>query len=163
MKKRKFNALDLAILLVIVAVLALGGWKLLGKGQQQSTETAEVEIVYTASVHEVRDVTARQFHVGDGIYDITTDAFMGTITDVEVVPYMVPESDSQGNPIMVPMTGYYTVNMVVAAPCIERENGYFLSDLVELKVGSSQQIYSKYVHPECEISGILSVGGEALK
>lgn len=162
MKKRKFNALDLAVALVLVAAVALGGWKLLGKGQQQSTVTAEVEIVYTASVHEVRDVTARQFHVGDRIYDITTDAYMGTITQVEIVPYMVPESDSQGEALMVPMTGYYTVNMVVSAPCIERENGYFLSDLVELKCGSSQQIYSKYVHPECEISGILSVGGEAV-
>ena len=160
--KKKFNVVDLLILLVILAAVVLAGWKLLGRSRNRSTETEDQEIVYTASYREVRRFTAQQFHEGDRIFDDTTDTYMGTIEKVEVKPYTTVETDLQGQGIRVEKTGYYTVEVTVRCPGLERENGYFLSGLVELKSGSILLTYTKYVRSELQFDRIVSVGGESI-
>ena len=161
--KKKWNALDVILLLLLLAVLAAGGYKLLSNAKNRSVQTDNQEIVYTASFNDVRGFTADVIHVGDRLYDNTTGAYMGTITAVEAEPFRTAESDSQGQVILAEKSGYYSVHVTVACPGLEKDDGYFLSDLVELKAGGIVLTYSKYFRSDCQFESIVSIGGVPFK
>ena len=85
MAKRRPNIIDLLILVVVVALVAVGVYKFGVVNQKESAGvTAEAsKVTYTAFIDDVRMATVNALHVGDTMYDAKTNTYIGTITDVQ--------------------------------------------------------------------------------
>ena len=103
MAKRRPNIIDLLILVVVVALVAVGVYKFGVVNQKESAGvTAEAsKVTYTAFIDDVRMATVNALHVGDTMYDAKTNTYIGTITDVQYAPKMKNVIDNSGNTILV--------------------------------------------------------------
>ena len=153
---KKLNKLDIFIIAVVVIAVILGVYKLGYVNRQKGTgSTASyVDVEYKAIVEEVRKPTVDALHEGDKLFDDTTDTPIGVITAVEASPYLTTELTSDGRVVQSEKPGYYIVELTVSASMIEKENGYFLGGVVELKANSKFKVYTKYAEPTIQISEI---------
>lgn len=127
---------DLLILVVVVALVAVGVYKFGVVNQKESAGvTAEAsKVTYTAFIDDVRMATVNaMFRMG---IPCTTQKqiLIGTITDVQYAPKMKNVIDNSGNTILVEYPEYYGVTLTLEGNIIEKEDGYFAEGTVELKV-----------------------------
>ena len=98
--------------------------------------------------------TVEAFHVGDNVYDKKTNALMGEITNVEHTPYKEAVVNNKGELVLREKPDYYTVKVTVKAPILEKDDGYFVSGVVELKRNGKTDVYTKFVEPKVSILDI---------
>ncbi|WP_283122895.1 DUF4330 family protein [Anaerotignum lactatifermentans] len=156
MAKRRPNIIDLLILVVVVALVAVWVYKFGVVNQKESAGvTAEAsKVTYTAFIDDVRMATVNALHVGDTMYDAKTNTYIGTITDVQYAPKMKNVIDNSGNTILVEYPEYYGVTLTLEGNIIEKEDGYFAEGTVELKANSEMEVYTKYAQPKMKVTSI---------
>ena len=141
---------------LIVAVLLLRKFAFPEKAD--SSETEMVEMSYTIRLEKVRSFTLGSLHQGDRFYDGTVDAFVGEVEKIESEAYCETRINEQGETVQVEVPGYYTVLLTLRGEGLDKEDGYYLSGLVELKSGSKFLMYSKYIELEGEVCSIALAG-----
>lgn len=117
----------------------------------------ETELTYRVRISDVRDFTAQALHVGDRVYDQSTGALLGAITEMEVGPYYVYEMDGEGNGVRVEKDGRCQILLTLDGRCTETDNSYFIDGRNELKVGAELVMATKYVKCEMRYHELLSV------
>ena len=80
-KKRKFNILDLIIIVVFVLAVCFVGAKLLHIGEKD-TPLQKFRITYYEE--ECPDFVPEHTHVGDALLDGKENLYLGTVTNIEV-------------------------------------------------------------------------------
>lgn len=156
MAKRKPNLIDLIILLVIVALCGAAVYKFGTVNRNEAAGVADAEelTAYTAFIDEVRQPTVDALHVGDSIYDEKTGICIGTITEVAAVPYERSVLAADGTAMQVEYPDYYSVTLTIEGPVLEKDEGYFIGGVVELKVNSEMNTVTKYAMPVIKVTRI---------
>lgn len=109
----------------------------------------DTQLLYTVQVSDVREFTANGFRVGDRLYDKTTGAVLGTITDIAVEPYYVYEMGADGTGVRVAKGDRCEIILTLDGRCTETDNSYYIDGRCELKVGAELTVTTKFVN--CEI------------
>ena len=156
MAKRKPNIVDILIIVVIIALAGLAVFKFGVVNKQEATgvdAAAETRTV-TAFIDEVRMPTVNALHEGDKIFDEKTGICIGTITGVSHKPYMKGVIAADGSVKQVEYPDYYSVSLTIEGPVVEKEEGYFVEGVVELKTNSEMNVVTKYAKPVIKVTGI---------
>ena len=156
MAKRKPNIVDILIIVVIIALAGLAVFKFGVVNKQEATgvdAAAETRTV-TAFIDEVRMPTVNALHKGDKIFDEKTGICIGTITEVSHAPYMIGVFAADGSVKQVEYPDYYSVSLTIEGPVVEKEEGYFVEGVVELKTNSEMNTVTKYAKPVIKVTSI---------
>ena len=156
MAKRKPNIVDILIIVVIVALAALAVFKFGVVNKQESTGVGDAaeQRIYTAFIDEVRMPTVNALHEGDKIFDEKTGICLGTIKEVNYEPYMKGVIAADGSVKQVEYPDYYSIDLTIEGPVIEKEEGYFIEGVVELKTNSEMNTVTKYAKPVIKVTSI---------
>lgn len=155
MKKRKFNFVDLIVVIAIIGLLAGMVYKFgfLNKENKIAADTIENR-QFEMYVSGVRQVTIDGVHVGDKFYDEKTGTYLGEVKEVSVSPYTTMMLTKDGEYKKAEKIGYKDLYILLEGPVLEKENGYFAEGIVELKRNSIMLIYSKYIETEFKVFDI---------
>ena len=143
-KARKFNIIDVIIILAVVAAIAIVGYKFAGKKIVQSTNTQEFEVTYT--VYEVANTTAEIIKEGDVLTDNAGNVPLGNVTKVEVEKNSrsyAPNSD--GEYVMSAKEGFCFVAVTGKVNAVKANNGitvngteYLVGHSITLEAGDAK-------------------------
>jgi len=89
------------------------------------------------------------------IFDDKTDVCIGEIKTVEYEPLFYNLPDGKNSMVRVQYPDYYRVTMTIEGSVIEKEDGYFVDGVVELKVNSEMNAFTKYAKPTIKVSNIV--------
>lgn len=106
------NIIDLAVIL-IVALLAVGGAKRMKKSPVATTESKKALI--TVEVSNVRTATVDGLVVGDPLYHYDKGQEFGKIVNKEVEPYKEPVESGDGRWILAEVPEKYAVILTIEA------------------------------------------------
>ena len=156
MAKRKPNIVDILVIVVIIALAGLAVFKfgVVNKQEATSVDAAAETRTVTAFIDEVRMPTVNALHEGDKIFDEKTGICIGTIKEVSHKPYMKGVIAADGSVKQVEYPDYYSISLTIESPVIEKEEGYFVEGIVELKTNSEMNTVTKYAKPVIKVTGI---------
>ena len=156
MAKRKPNIVDILIIVVIVALCAVAVFKfgVVNNKESAGVDASEEQRTYTAFIDEVRMATVNALHEGDQIFDEKTGICLGTITGVEYKPFLKNVLMNDGTIKAVEFPDYYSVTLTIEGPVIEKEEGYFVEGIVEMKANSEMNVGTKFAKPVMKITSI---------
>lgn len=96
-KKRKFGALDVVVILFVIAVVVVAV-KFFATDQGKTTANSGQDVSFTVEILKVNETFLDEIAVGDKVYDVKAGGYLGTVSDMELVPYKEttydPASDS---------------------------------------------------------------------
>lgn len=156
MAKRRPNVVDILILLTLVAVVVLAIVKVgvVNRVESSGVDEAAIKTTYTAFVDKVRMATVEALHEGDLIFDEKTGICIGEIKTVAYEPLFHNLPDGAGGMVQAQYPDYYRVTMTIEGSVIEKEDGYFVDGVVELKVNSEMNAFTKYAKPVIKVTNI---------
>lgn len=139
----KINIIDIAVILVVLAVIAGVFVRFTGGAGKIVTATKKIEFV--VEVEGVRDFTVdalmRKGAVTNKRYDVVT----GEITSVSAKDAVHTSTKSDGTLVDAPMEERYTCLVTIVTDGKESDSGYFDTNNEEIAVGREYTIYSKFV------------------
>ena len=156
MAKRKPNIVDILIIVVVIALAALAVFKFGVVNKQEATgvgEATEMRTI-TAFIDEVRMPSVKALHEGDQVFDEKLGICIGTIKEVNHKPYMKSVIAADGSVKQIEYPDYYSITLTMESPVVEKEEGYFVDGVVELKVNSEMTVITKYAKPVIKVTGI---------
>lgn len=158
MKKRKINTIDLVAIIAIFAIIGVVILKfaLTDKKSGLGVKQAYKELDYVATVSNVRNATVNAFHVGDNVYDEKKGTYMGKIKDIRIEPYKSNEIKSTGEYVQAEKIGYYIIFLTIESTVVDKDNGYFLSGTLDLKMNSEYDIVTKFVKTSAKVVDVLT-------
>jgi len=160
MARRKPNIVDILIIIVVIALAALAVFKLGVVNKNEATgvgDAAETKMI-TAFIDEVRMPTVNALHEGDQIFDEKTGICIGTIKEVSHKPYLKSVIAANGSVQQAEYPDYYSISLTIEGPVVEKEEGYFVEGVVELKTNSEMNVITKYAKPVIKVTGISDGG-----
>lgn len=136
MKKRKFTWLDAVLLLVLVAVVAVGAYILLREKPAQ-LQAQEQDYRVTLRFNQVSEIPFDGYAVGDRMYFQDRVEIMGTIEALEEVPLQSERYDAErGEYVVITDPERTAVEMTVAVRG-QSESGKFKIAERELHIGQT--------------------------
>ncbi|MEE1043229.1 MAG: DUF4330 family protein [Clostridia bacterium] len=142
--KTKFNIIDLVILIIIVAIIAVGCIIYFNMTNDKTVvETNTTKIEFVVEVRDVSEDAANSFIVGDLVTFGESTSGRGVISDVEVVPYKKWVNDMEdGEVIISEVPGRYTANVTISAD-VTKSNIAYTSGSEEVAVGKKMPFNAK--------------------
>ncbi len=119
-KKAKFNVVDAIVVVVIIAALALVGYKVIGGGISGRNEGT-----YTVKFfcEEVPDFAATVIKEGDKVVDEQKDVPLGEVTEVKVGESRTYVTDAEGGVHLTPKPYYNSVELTTTLKAGDYDNG----------------------------------------
>lgn len=138
--KRKFNWIDYCIILFVLAVIVVLGFKIKNVTSIKSTENNEAnntkkEVVLL--IEDVRQYSVDALQVGDNVYSDDTNYFFGKIKDIEVEDSYLVIAKNGGEGILTRSPEKYNIKLTVECNILDRPNGIFAEGITEIKVNST--------------------------
>lgn len=142
-----FGKINIIDLLVIVAIL-VGA---LGFGARFATKVAEnakekVHFSYVVQIDGVRIFTVDALLKKGIITDQKTGSVVGEIVDVQYKPFENSLLTASGERISMEVPENYSAIVKVKSEGKESDSGYFVGENIELSVGGSLSMTTKYVN-----------------
>lgn len=142
--RRLINAFDIGLILIALILGAVLIIKGRGSGSVPSiidTSPDPEPIRYTLELLEAEDRLLDSFKVGDPIFDRATKYELGTVEDVEAVPYKRPVIDYENHRyVMAEVPDRYTVRITVASQALIESGSVIINGGYVLRVGTSISI-----------------------
>jgi len=156
MAGKRPNIVDILIMLTLVGVVMLAVLKtgVVNQTESSGVEEAAEKTTYTAFVDKVRMPTVDALHEGDLIFDDKTGICIGEIKGVEYEPLFYNLPDGNGGMVRAQYPDYYRVTMTIEGSVIEKDEGYFVDGVVELKINSEMDAFTKYAKPTIKVTNI---------
>lgn len=149
----KFNLFDIAILILVVALIGFGAIKY--KTLDKTVDTsAGGNIVYTMTILGVRDYTIDAFAIGDLVFDSGTNVNIGKIQNIESRPSKLVRVLKDGSAKVVENEFRKDMILTIETAGSSTNEGYYANRSIELKVGSEKEIETKYAKTNGKISSI---------
>lgn len=143
-KKRKFNFLDIVILLVVIGGLIFGVRKYQEAKLSAPTaaKTSNIEISYY--IEEVPDYVAEAIELDDPVREEIQNANFGLVKDIEIGDSVSWARDAEGEFVQSSREGYASLIIKMEADGLIGDNGatidksvYYIGQTVGLHVGNS--------------------------
>ena len=121
----RFTALDLIILVVLLAVIAAAVWFFGPFRDGSSGDSTLVNIEYTVEVKGMEEEYLGNIRVGDTVIDSVTKKEIGTITAVETMPLVEYVLNTEDGIMMEKeYPGQSTLLVTISSPATFDERGY---------------------------------------
>lgn len=137
MKTVRFNLVDLLVALVILALLALGAYKLFFVNRSVAEQNGEIE--YQILVEKVRIPTAQAFQEGQTVKDAQSNTVLGSIVKKEVTPAKEAVPTADGRMVLAEVPEKYNVLLTLRSRAVVSENNVMVGS-VEIKIGAQVKI-----------------------
>lgn len=148
---KKFNIIDVIILLVVLAVAAFVGVKMFSN--PNSSEAEPKTYIISFFCEEVPSYAADAVSVGDSVEDETKKVYLGKISEVLLDEAVVFNADAEGNTVKSTREGYKSVKITSEVQAVEFEHG-IIADSIKYSIGHSVTLYAgkgKMVGRVCDI------------
>lgn len=123
----RFTALDLIILIVLLAVIALAVWFFGPFGGADAGDNTQVNIEYTVEIKGMEEAYLDNIRVGETVIDSVTKKSIGTITAVETMPFIDYILNTEDGVLLEKeYPGQYTLLVTVSSPAAQNERGYHI-------------------------------------
>lgn len=124
----RFTALDLILLLVVAAVIALAVYFFGPFRQNDASAETTVNIEYTIEIKGIEDNYVGNIRVGDAVIDSVTKKGIGTVSAVENTPMIEYLLDSEEGVIEEKeYPGYANMLVTISCPATRSEKGYTIN------------------------------------
>lgn len=132
-KKFHFNVIDVFLVLLICAALALVVYVFSSDGLNRKNET--IAIQYQLEVQSMREEWQGLIQIGDKVFDSTTQALIGEVVDVSYSPYVfIGFNDELGEVVYSDYPDYVNMTVTVSADASKSTDGYTINGC-SLKIG----------------------------
>lgn len=155
---RRFNVVDFLIVLIILALIAGGAYKLLKTKPRAAAQNATVR--YQVLVENVRIPTVEALQEGQPMRDVQNNLVIGRIVGKEVSPYKQPVPTLDGKIVMADVPDKYNVLLTVEGPAVVTPANIVVGS-TELKVGATLKFKTNYAYTTGIIYRILTPGTSA--
>lgn len=152
---KKFNFLDLFIILVVVCAIIFSVVKFTSATHSDFV-SGDDKITYVLKVKAIREISADAFHSEDGIYDSITDDQIGVIKNVEKKPakeYINLADGSLTEQRDIP--DKFDVYLTIECNGKISGDGYYLNGNQQVSNMSTLNIYTKFVKCSGQIISIV--------
>ncbi len=144
-RKRKFNIVDLVLILAIAAIIVAVFFvvnKLLGGNKPAESGADKIQVEFTVLFKEIPDSGTGNLAEGDVIRDANSKAPMGQIAEVFYEPYseLLLLNGEQGG-VMAEMEGYTNMLVTVRGEATKDERGYYFGG-IKVLVGKPLDVWS---------------------
>lgn len=126
-KKRKFNAVDLAVVLVLVAVIAFAAYRFFGgsSGKAATGQGEPYRITFLCS--ETPENVAEMISLGDVVTDDSCYMDLGKVVDFKIDEARVYTTTSNGETVLGSKPGYKSVYVTVEAEGVADDNCVYVT------------------------------------
>lgn len=156
MKNRKFNIIDiLVVLIIIVFGIGIGIRFINGK-----TIKNQKEITYVVEVENVKDFTLKALEKSDLLTDEKTGTVLGTILSVEENIYKKEEQTSSGELVSAEVPERYGCTVTIKATAKENEGKFMLDEKTEVVPGKEILVITKYVKTTGKVISVKTAEAE---
>lgn len=149
MSKKKFNIIDIAVVLLIIT--AVVGFSMRFSGGKKSLNS-QTEFRYTIQVENVRNFTVDALKKSLIVTDEDSLISIGEIKDVQVKNAIKANYLNDGTLVSPTLPEKYTCLVTIEARGSESDNKFLLEDTTELAVGRTTDLITKYV----STSGVIT-------
>lgn len=150
--KKKLNVVDITITVILLMIILVIIYKFAFSNSSNSNNVNDLDTMsYTVCINGVRQPTVDALHIGDKLYDDTTETYLGKITSMKTEPQTTKVSNIEGDYIIVEKPDYFNVYMDIEVPMLEKETGYFASGVVEIKTNCNLYTNTKYASPILQV------------
>lgn len=143
MKKWKFNAFDVTVIIVLVLAVLVVGVRFSKANVEKSGKTSSYEI--SGVIRSVRETSADQIQVGDAIYQSENEGYLGTVKSVKTEPAKEAVYKDDGTVVMAEKPERYDVYVTLTVDGIEMTDGYYTKEMTALSRGTWLPIRSKNI------------------
>lgn len=150
--KGKFSIIDLAVIILAIAVIA-GIFVRFGS-RITGAVTSDASFVYKIKVNGVRDFTVKALEKKGYVTDKKSTQIIGEIVDVEVDEAKIQSTTAAGQIEWSTLPDRYQCTVTIKANGRESEDGYMLNDTTELSVGRNTDLVTKYVKTSGDIISV---------
>ncbi|HSH35939.1 DUF4330 domain-containing protein [Schnuerera sp.] len=144
------NIIDLVVVLII-ALLAVGGVKRMKKSPVAIAETKKALI--TVEVSDVRMATVDGIVKGDPLYHYDKGQFLGEIVEKKVEPYKEPVESGDGRWILAEVPEKYVVTMIVESDVKENPD-VVIAGGEQIRIGAQFRLKNRNVAVMSTILGV---------
>ncbi len=157
-KKTLFNIVDIAIILVLVAIIA-GSVIKSAKGKQNTSTHDTEKIQYTVVIHNTDLTFNTLLKDGDDIYfsdlELPAGKILGEVKKTSAKNYAV---NTQSDVLDVKYNPYRNdITFTVVSNAQNKDNSYCLYDSVFIAPGKSLKLYTRNTSFECTVENVYSV------
>jgi hypothetical protein len=143
MKKRRFNGIDIGIIVVLVLVIAAGVFFFLRYNRADQLAGKQVTIRFQVEVPDLSQEVAEGFPIGAPVIFGTTNTDEGAIVDVEVAPYMRTMQNKEDGAYTWEQYGdKYQATVTIEAEVTETDEA-FIGESTEIQVGANMPFHGK--------------------
>ena len=148
----KINIIDLLVLAAVL-VLAVGiGARFVTSASENAKEKTSFE--YVVKIEEVRKYTVDALLKKGIVSNPKTDEFIGEITDVTFEPSTKQHITAEGKAVNAEIPERYNCYVTVSAEGKESDMSYFVGSDIELSVGTTMTMATKYVNSSGKVISI---------
>ena len=166
----KVSIIDLFVILVIVIGVVgvfstksmLDKEKVLSQSGnmfiQSSQKADHLEIAF--EVKEVRSFTKDAIIVGDDVFVVSNDRFLGTVSRVESVPSKKTIVTTHGKVYTAEVPERYDVTIYVDANGKKKDDGYFTDSNIKLIIGGEMEVKTSTIQTTPRVKAITANEGK---
>ena len=151
-RKVRVNGMDLVILAVILAAVALLLYVFVWSDEStDASQTQYTDITYVVEIKEIDERYAGMVKVGQQIEDAVKHGALGTVAGVEVQTTLVPKYDeTTGKEVYSPVPGKINLYITVTAEAAISSLGYSVSgEMIRVGKHISMQCPELLCHGYC--------------
>ncbi|MBE7031143.1 MAG: DUF4330 domain-containing protein [Ruminococcaceae bacterium] len=142
----KVSVIDLAVILIVLIAIGATVFKF-GLSPHRDVVVSDASIEYTFKIKGLRDFSAKQFAVGDAVYDAEAKKAIGKIVDVSLEPATEYLHNADGTIAETEKPEKSDVYLTIQSDARITNEGYFANGTRQIAVGSSIDISTQKI--EC--------------
>lgn len=152
----KISIIDLCA--IIVAVIAVIGIGIRFTSSAAKNAKEHVKFSYVVEIEGVRECTVNAIEKKGLVCDLKGKSVIGEIKNVTAQPMETQSFTSSGKVVYAEVPNKYTVLVEIEGEGKESDNSYFVGKDVELSVGSTLSMTTKYANSTGKVKSIEKIG-----
>ena len=140
----RINIIDI-LAVIMVAVAAFGiSLRFISTPAKNAKQTVKVSFV--VEIEGIRKYSVDALSKKGNVIDAKRGYFIGEIKDFSYTPQELKRIDSDGKMVSAEMPDRYNAEITIEADCNETDSGFYIGDNLELSVGTTVEIATKYAN-----------------
>ncbi len=152
----KINIIDLLVIVVIIAAAIGISARFITNAAKDAKSVTDFS--YVVKIEGVRNYTVNALEKMGKVSNIKTGELIGEITNVKSEPQTRQQIDENGRVVNAEIPERYNVYVTVSAEGKDSEDGYFVGGDIELSVGTTMTMATKYVNSTGRVTEIEKIG-----
>ncbi len=148
----KFNIIDVCVIIVLIAAAIGISARFMSSAAKNARE--KVKFSYVVEIDGVRQYTVDALGKKGKVIDLKGKSEIGEIKSVKAQPMKTQSFMSDGRMVFAEVPEKYTVLVEIEGEGKESDNSYFVGNDVELSVGSTMSMTTKYANSSGKVKSI---------